>query len=284
MWLAVDAAGGAGVRAWAVGEPGVAGPAIEAPDLAQALARQSPAPSHVVVDGSADAKQLDRPSGVADLAAATIHRRRDEIPCALLPALALDGETVEGTARLAGALALMQAGRPTARGQHVCLVGRDVLWAHAAAGSIGRLRRTATGARLERLLADRAVREAGGEDEDDDVAFERGLSLCEDGGDPEPRIRQVLDQAASGARRGGALGAMLAGVLIGADAAAGLKLGRLGGPAALVGPADPRYTLTAQRYATALGRFGVAVRRLDPLAAFLTGCRALAGNKDLSTA
>jgi len=284
MWLAVDADCGAGVRAWAVGGDDAPGAAFEAPDLPRALGRLAERPSCIVVDGAADAPVIGRPAGISDLAAAVVRRRDGGFPCALLPGLALDGETLKGSARLAGALIRMRAERPSGRGQHVCLAGREVVWGYAAGGRVGRLRRTGTGGLLDRLLSGEIVRGAGGEDEDDDVAFERGLSLSEDGGDPAPHLSQVLEEAKAGARRGGALGAMLAGVLVGADAAAGLKLGRLGGPVALVGPADPRHALMAQRYATALGRFGVAVRRLDPLAALLAGCRALAGNSGISTA
>jgi 2-keto-3-deoxy-galactonokinase len=276
MWLAGEVRGGAGMRAWPVGEGAVPGAAFEAPDPPWALARLAERPSHVVLDGAADAPVLDRPASIADLAAAVVRRRDGGVPFALLPGLALDGETLKGTARLAGALIQMQAERPAARGRHVCLIGREVAWTYAVGGRIARLRRTGTGARLEQLLAGETVRGAGGEDEDDDVAFERGLSLGEDGGDPAPHIRQILEEARSGARRGGALGAMLAGVLIGADAAVGLGMGRPEGPVALVGPMDPHWALMAQRYATALGRFGVAVRRLDAVAAFLKGCRTLA--------
>jgi 2-keto-3-deoxy-galactonokinase len=277
MWLAVEVRGGAGVRVWPVGVDAAPGAAFDAPDLPGALARPAERPSHVVLDGAADAPVLDRPAGIADLAAAAARRRvGGETPCVSLPGLALDGETLRGIARLAGALTQMQGERPGARGQHVCLTGREIVWAYAVGGRVARLRRAGTGARLERLLAGETVRGAGGEDEDDDVAFERGMSLGEDGGDPAPHIRQVLEEARSGARRGGAVGAMLAGVLVGAEAAAGLKLGRLDGPVALVGSADPHGALMAQRYAIALGRFGVAVRRLDAVAAFLKGCQILA--------
>jgi 2-keto-3-deoxy-galactonokinase len=275
VWLAVDAGGG-GVRAWPVDAGGAPGAEIAAPDLAGVLARLAAMPDFAVVDGAADAPLVDRPAGIADLAAAAVQRTVAGAPCAILPRLVLGGVALEGAARLAGALSQMHAERPAARAQHICLIGSGVEWAHAAEGRVERLRRTGIGARLDALLRAASARSAGGVDEDDDVAFERGLSLSEDGGDPEPRIAAVLKEAASGARRGGALGAMLAGVLVGADAAMGLNLGRLGGPVALVGPADPRHALMARRYAVALGRFGVAVRRLDPLASFLGGCRALA--------
>lgn len=276
MWLAVDAGGaGGGIRAWPVGDDGIPGAPLTAPDLPGILAQLGARPDRAVLDGMGDAPSLAGPAGIVELAAAVVRRDLAGVACAILPWLALGGMTVDGTARLAGALRQMQIERPAGRMQHVCTIGPNVEWAYAVEGRIMRLRRFAAAARLESLLGDKAARDAGGVDEDDDVAFERGLSLSEDGGDSAPRIAEVLKEAASGARRGGALGAMLAGVLVGADAAMGLKMGRLGGPVALVGALDPRYALMAQRYATALGRFGVAVRRLDPLACFIGGCRAL---------
>jgi len=272
VWLAVDAGSAGGLRAWPVGGGGAV---VNAPDLSRLLALLTDQPDFIVVDGAGDATPVESPATIADLAAGVARRDLAGASCAVLPRLVLGGVALSGVARLAGALQQMQTERPAARAQHVCMIGRDIEWAHAVEGRIGRLRRFPAAARLEALLGDAAVHDAGGVDEDDDVAFERGLSLVEDGGDMEPRIAEVLKEAASGARRGGALGAMLAGVLAGADTAMGLKMGRLGGPVALAGALDPGYALTAQRYATALGRFGVAVRRLDPLAGFMGGCRTL---------
>ena len=277
MWLAVDAGGGAagGVRAWPVGGEGSAGAAISAPDLPAVLARLDARPEFAVLDGAEEAGALTVPCAIADLAEAVL-RRLGGVDCVILPRLKQDGAALGGVARLAGALRRMRAERPAAKAGHVCVVGRGVEWAHEADGRITGLRRFAAGERLAALLGQQPVKNAGGSDEDDDVAFERGLSLAGDGGDPSPAIAAVLKEAAAGERRGGALGAMLAGVLVGADAALGLKMGRLGGPIALVGPADPRLGLMAQRYAVALGRFGVAVRCLDGVESFIGGCRALA--------
>jgi len=264
MWLAVDAAG-PGIAAWPVDERGTMGEPIAAATLDQ-LASRSAHFDKVVVDGAADARQ--RPCPVEPSALNGERRVLDAVPCLVLPALVANGITLRGIARAVGALGKGDAKRP----RLVCDCRRDgsVAWLHVAEGRIGRIAVATTGATLASALADLA--KTGAADEDDDLAFERGLGIAEDARDLTADLQQALVLARDGHVRGGAVGAMLAGVLIGHDAAHGLRLGRLGGPVLLIGSG-----LMTERYAIALGRFGVAMRRLAPLDAFRQGCVALAG-------
>ncbi|MCC6468019.1 MAG: 2-dehydro-3-deoxygalactonokinase [Alphaproteobacteria bacterium] len=265
MWLAVDAAGQR-ICAWPVGADGPAQVpvAVERLDLLPA----SPAP--VVIDGSPDAPVLACPFAIDSLRGAVRHAGGRHV----LPLLR-DAGAEAGAARLVGALELARWRDAPARGRLVGICGADgaMRWGFARDGRIERLRATATGAALGDLL--RRTTAQGAADEDDDVAFERGLSIAEDARDLEADLDRVMGEGGSGRLRGGAVGATLAGVLVGHDAAHGLRLCRLGAPVLLVGEG-----LLADRYATALGRFGVAARRFASLRALVAGCRLLAGMSD----
>jgi hypothetical protein len=259
MWFAVDAAG-PGLRAWPVGDDGSAGSPIDG----AALDALEPGHAPVVVDGAGDAPVRACPVAIDDLAAtaAAGHVR--------LPRLVdRTGRYQVGIARLLGALELGRWRDAPGRGRLVCSCGGDgkAGWAFARDGQILQFSVTPTGATLLELLRRASAGDAS--DEDDDVAYERGLSIAEDARDLEGDVQRVLGEAASGRLRRGAVGATLAGVLIGHDAVRGLGLGRVGAPAALVGTG-----LLADRYAIALGRFGIAVRRIDPVRALVQGCRA----------
>ena len=275
MWLAVDAAGGA-VRAWPVGGDGNAGEARDASDLAEAVMAFGEKPGCAVIDGAAISLTVACPSGTPELSAAVKESQELGVPCHFLPMLSAPDQTPVAVARALGALAQLQAERPTAARHLVCIVDARATWVHAEGGRFARLSCRPIAAALQQALGRPEAAQAGATDEDDDVGFERGLSLTEASGDPGDAISQALARAAAGDWRGGALGAALAGALIGADAAKGLRLGRLGGPLGLVGDG-----LLAQRYAVALGRFGVAVRRLQPRAAFIRGCQTLAAARGL---
>lgn len=255
MWLAVEA-DGPGVRAWPVGADGSPGPAIAAPDLDRAIAAAGTALRHSVTDGdpAADAITLPARLPVRGRVAAQTGPQRLQVP---RPA---------GLASILGAHRLAHpsvAQRPW----HACLCRADgtVLWAWGAEGELRRLSSNPVGQRLAELLRGEAAR--GAADGDDDLGFERGLSRTESAQDVGSDLDAVLAEAQSGRLLGEAVGANLAGVLIGHDATAGLRLGRPGAPVALVGEG-----LTAHRYGVALGRFGVAVRRIDPPRALVAGC------------
>jgi hypothetical protein len=256
MWLAVDAAG-PDVIAWPIDDAGTAGEPIVASTIGQLASRGT----KIVVDGAADAPRRPCPVELTGLGG-----ERRGLDSIVLPALTGDGVTLRGIARAVAALGKTDPKRP----RLVCDVRRDgsVAWLHVAENRIARIAVTTTGAALASALADLP----GAADEDDDLAFERGLGIAEDARDPTGDQEQATALARDGHVRGGAVGAMLAGVLIGHDAARGLRLGRLGSPLLLVGAG-----LMADRYAIALGRFGVAMRRLAPLDAFRQGCAALAG-------
>lgn len=259
MWLAVDAAG-PGIRAWPVGDDGAVGAPLAVKELG-ALPGGIPQ----VVDGATAARAVAPPVGIDELRAAP------GVAQALLPRLGGgEGAPAAGSARLVGALELAGWRDAPARGRLVCLCREDghVAWGYAREGQVERLSFAATGRTLADLLRRVAAGDAG--DEDDDVAFERGLGIAEDAKDQAGDIDRVLGEAASGRLRRGAVGANLAGVLVGHDAVRGLCLGRLGAPALLTGTG-----LLADRYAVALGRFGIAVRRIDPVRALVAGCGAL---------
>ncbi len=261
MWLAVDAAG-PGVRAWPVGADGGTGSPIAAEAL-EAIGWES---GPLVVDGAVTAPVQACPIAVGDLAA----RPDGDGRRLFLPRLGEAGAGAAiGAGRLVGALEAGGWRGAPARGRLVCCCGGDgtVAWAYAREGRIERLALTSTGRALSDLLGRCPAGDAG--DEDDDVAFERGLGIAEDAHNLGSDLERVLAEAANGRLRRGAVGATLAGVLIGHDAARGLRLGRLGAPVALVGAG-----LLADRHAIALGRFGVAVRRVDPLRALILGCQA----------
>jgi hypothetical protein len=192
----------------------------------------------------------------------------------LLPRIRHEGHEA-AVARIVGALELTRWRDAPARGRLVgsCDADGRLAWIFARDGRIERLIATATGATLSDLLHRTKSDSAG--DEDDDVAFERGLSIAENARDLSSDLDRVMGEAAGGRIRGGAVGATFAGVLIGHDAARSLKLGRLGAPAVLVGAG-----MLADRYAIALGRFGVAVRRIDSVRALVAGCHALGGPSD----
>jgi len=262
MWLAVDAAG-PGLSAWPVAADGAAGPERRADDLRGLVADLATPPARIVVDGGARAYDIALPAPLTALA-------RDD---------AWDGlQTLQlarpaGLARLLGAQRLAPAAQQ--RPWHACLCRADgqTIWAHGGDGKLLRWTASPVEERLHDLLRGDALRAAGAGDGDDDVGFERGLSLTESDGGLDADLARVLRDAESGRLRGEAVGANLAGVLVGHDAAMGLRLGRLGSPVAVIGEG-----LTAQRYAIALGRFGVAVRRLDPLRALIAGGGWLATN------
>lgn len=269
MWLAADAAG-ASVAAWPVDAAGRPGPPVVAATL-DGLAPAGP----VVVDGAAAAPVLRCPVAI-DAIRAVPGGRAFVVP--FLEDGRAQGRT--GAGRLVGALELGRWRDGPERGRLVCACAADgiVAWAYAGQGRFQRLGVTAAGAALEDLLRRAAVPDAA--DEDDDVAFERGLTIARDARDLDGDLDRVLAQAQAGRLRRGAVGAALAGVLVGHDAARGLGLGRLGAPVLLVGAG-----LLADRYAIALGRFGVAVRRIDPLRALVAGCQAAAaGNADFHCA
>lgn len=275
MWLAVDVAGNV-VRVWPVDDGGSLGEARDAADLAEAVACFGEKSRFAVIDGAAVSLTVQCPAGISELAAAIKESQVLGAPCHFLPMLAAPGQAPAAVARAAGALAQLQSDRPAARTHLLCLIDGQTIWVHAESGRATRLARADVAVALQRALGRTEAAEAGAVDEDDDVGFERGLSLTESGGDPAGLIEQTLAEARIGGLRGGALGARLAGVLIGTDAAAGLRLGRLGGPVGLVGEG-----LRAHRYAIALGRFGVAVRRLEAVAAFVRGCQTLAAARGL---
>jgi 2-keto-3-deoxy-galactonokinase len=161
----------------------------------------------------------------------------------------------------------MRGGRENPRPFLICECRGEgsVAWLHGAEGQFRRLVLSRIGARLAELLARPGPASAGASDDDDDVAYERGLTLAEDGSDADGDLDRALQRIGAGDARGAAAGALLA---IGHDCARGLRLGRLGGPVALVGSG-----LLAERYSVALSRFGVAVRRIAPLRALREGCR-----------
>jgi len=252
MWLAVDAEG-PGVRAWPLGvQEGGGLEAASLPDLLAGL----PAPAEgLVVDGGAKAYDIALPAPLSALVRGDTSTGLQTLQVAR-PA---------GLARLVGghSLARNPAQDANPRPWHACLCRPDgtTLWAHGAEGQIRRISVQPVEQVLRNLL-----RELGAQDGDDDLGFERGLSLTEAEGEPAADLDRVVGEARSGRLKGEAVGANLAGVLIGHDAARGLRLGRLGSPVAVVGTG-----LTAQRYAIALGRFGVAVRRIDPDRALVAG-------------
>lgn len=256
MWLAIDAARKP-LRVWTVAGDDAGGAPVAVPDLEAAVER-CPGATGAVIDG-APARQLDCPAGIGELRAAMTEARIGGVPCRSLPGLA----GVGGVARIAGALAQMRKERPAAPSHLICMIAEQSTWAHTEGDRVMRV----VSSDLAAALAG-ALRIAHAADADDDVAFERGLSLADD----EKSAQELLDEP----RDAGARGAILAGTLIGRDAATGLRVGPLRGPAALVGEG-----LLADRYAIALGRFGVAVRRLDPARTFVSGCRALAGGQSI---
>lgn len=250
MWLAVDA-GGPGVRAWSLdgGDP------IAAPDLPALLAGLPARPEGLVVDGGAKAYDIALPAPLMALARSDTSTGLQTLQVAR-PA---------GLARLVGGgrLARNAAQDANPRPWHACLCRPDgqTVWAHGAEGQIRRF----YGRPVEEMVHT-FLRELHATDGDDDLGFERGLSLTEAERDLAADLAEVKAEAKSGRLKGEAIGANLAGVLIGHDAAQGLRLGRLGAPVAVIGAG-----LTAQRYAIALGRFGVAVRRVDPARALIAG-------------
>lgn len=261
MWLAVDAEG-PGVRAWPLdggGEP------IAAPDLAALLAGLPSAPEGLVIDGGAKAYDIALPVPLSALVHSDTSTGLQTLQLAR-PA---------GLARLVGGHRLARNATQDAnpRPWHACLCRPDgqTLWAYGAEGQIRRLSVQPVERTLRAILAAKIAGNGAPLDGDDDLGFERGLSLTEAEGDPEGDLAQVIAEAKSGRLKGEAIGANLAGVLIGHDAMQGLRLGRPGSPVAVIGTG-----LTAQRYAIALGRFGVAVRRIDPGRALVAGAAFLA--------
>lgn len=264
MWLAVDAEG-PGVRAWPFAD---AGAPIAAADLPALLAGLPAPPAGLVVEGGRGAYDIALPAPLSALA------RRDPS----------DGpETLQvarpaGLARLVGGhrLARNRAQDANPRPWHACLCRGDgqTVWAYGAEGQVRRLLVHPVEERLRARLAELQAAGLPAADGDDDLGFERGLSLTEAERDLDADLAAVTAEAQSGRLAGEAVGANLAGVLIGHDAARGLGLGKLGGPIAVIGAG-----LTAQRYAIALGRFGVAVRRIDPDRALVAGAAFLAARE-----
>ncbi len=259
MWLAVDAEG-PGVRAWPLG---VERPPVAAPDLPALLVGLPAPPEGLVVDGGATAYDIALPAPLTALVRSDTSTGLQTLQVAR-PA---------GLARLVGGhrLARNVAQDANPRPWHACLCREDgvTVWAHGADGQIRRISVQPVDRTLQELLRDLAAK-----DGDDDLGFERGLSLTEAEGAPADDLERVIGEARSGRLQGEAVGANLAGVLIGHDAAQGLRLGRPGSPVAVVGAG-----LVAQRYAIALGRFGVAVRRIDPDRALVAGAGFLAHRK-----
>jgi len=243
MWLAVDAEG-PGARAWSLDGGGpVAGASLHA------------GAEGLVIDGGAKAYDIALPSPLSALIRSDTANGLQTLQVAR-PA---------GLARLVGGsrLARNPAQDANPRPWHACLCRGDgqTLWAYGAEGQLRRLSVQPVAQVLQEHL-----RSLAAEDGDDDLGFERGLSLTEAERDPEADLAQVIDEARSGRLKGEAVGANLAGVLIGHDATKGIRLGRPGQPVAVIGEG-----LLAQRYAIALGRFGVAVRRIDPVRALVAG-------------
>lgn len=255
MWFAVDAEG-PGVRAWPLdgGEPKAA------PDLPAMLAAR---PAGVVVEGGPDAYDITLPVPLSALVRGDTSDASQTLQVA----------RPTGLARLVGGhrLARNPAQDANPRPWHACLCRADgqTVWAY---GAEGQLRRFFVQP-VDRVLQDR-LRSLSAADGDDDLGFERGLSVTEAERDLDTDLAEIVAEANSGRLKGEAVGANLAGVLIGHDAARGLRLGRPGAPVAVVGDG-----LTAQRYAIALGRFGVAVRRIDPVRALIAGAAFFAGRE-----
>ena len=264
MWFAVDALG-PGVRALPLGADGAPTSAASLPALLACLPASAPdgPPYGLVVDGGTNAYDIALPASLSALARSDTTDGLQTLQVAR-PA---------GLARLVGGhgLARNPAQDANPRPWHACLCRADgrTVWAYGAEGQLWRLSQQP----VEEVLRNR-LRDLSAEDGDDDLGFERGLSLTEAERDLEADLAQVVGEARSGRLTGEAVGANLAGVLIGHDAARGLRLGRLGAPVAVVGAG-----LTAQRYAIALGRFGVAVRRIDPDRALVAGAAFLAGRE-----
>ncbi|MBL8707449.1 MAG: 2-dehydro-3-deoxygalactonokinase [Rhodospirillales bacterium] len=247
MWFAVDAEG-PGARAWpldAGGDGGEPSAAASLPAGAEGL----------VIDGGAKAYDIALPVPLSGLVRSDTSTGPKTLQVAR-PA---------GLARLVGGqrLARNPAQDANPRPWHACLCRADgqTVWAYGAEGQLRRL----SVQPVERVLRD-LLRELAAADGDDDLGFERGLSLTEAERDPAADLAQVIDEARAGRLKGEAVGANLAGVLIGHDATNGIRLGRPGQPVAVIGAG-----LMAQRYAIALGRFGVAVRRIDPDRALVAG-------------
>lgn len=254
MWLAVDAEG-PGVRAWPLGVNGDGGEPIAAASLPALLAGLPTRPDGLVVEGGAKAYDIALPAPLAALVRGDTSTGLQTLQVAR-PA---------GLARLVGGhrLARNVAQDANPRPWHACLCRADgmTVWAHGAEGQI----RGISVQPVEQVLRN-LLRDLSGSDGDDDLGFERGLSLTEAEGERAADLDRVIGEARSGRLKGEAVGANLAGVLIGHDASQGLRLGRPGSPVAVVGAG-----LAAQRYAIALGRFGVAVRRIDPERALVAG-------------
>ena len=258
MWLAVDAAG-PGLRAWSLdgGEP------LAAPDLTALLAGLPTRPEGLVIEGGGRAYDITLPVPLSALV------RRDTSDALQTLQVARPA----GLARLVGGhrLARNPAQDENPRPWHACLCRPDgqTVWAYGAEGQLRRL----SVQPVDRALQDR-LRTLSATDGDDDLGFERGLSLTEAERDLDTDLAEIVAEAKSGRLKGEAVGANLAGVLIGHDAAQGLRLGKPGAPVAVIGDG-----LTAQRYAVALGRFGVAVRRIDPVRALVAGAAFFAGRE-----
>lgn len=259
MWLAVDAEG-PGVRAWPLGVEAGGGAPLAAASLPDLLAGL-PAPAEgLVIDGGAKAYDIALPSPLTALIRGDTSTGLQTLQVAR-PA---------GLARLVGGhrLARNAAQDANPRPWHACLCRADgaTVWAHGAEGQIRRISVQPVEQVLSDLLRDLSGLDGAPGDGDDDLGFERGLSLTEAEGALAADLDRVVGEARSGRLKGEAVGANLAGVLIGHDATKGLRLGRPGSPVAVIGAG-----LTAQRYAIALGRFGVAVRRVDPDRALVAG-------------
>ncbi len=267
--LLVDAAG-PGVVAWPADDGAWVGDAIAARSVQEAVARAGFEPLLVYVDGAPEAGTVGLPADPDRIMPACRSHEVGGILHRLLPAIdSADGAIRHGVARPIGALRLMRD-RGDARPLLVCDCRTDgaVAWVHCAEGQLRRFSATPTGAALRDALGRVRSAAADARDEDDDVSYERGLGLVQDGGDLAGDLGRAIERVNSGGTKGPAAGALLAGVLIGHDCARGLRLGRLGGPMALVGSG-----LLAERYSVALARFGVAARRIAPQRALREGCR-----------
>lgn len=265
--LIVDAAG-PGVTAWPADDDAWVGDPVSAGSVEAAIAQIAAGPLRICIDGAADAGVLCLPCAMASVRSTCRTGQVGAHHLTTFPALeAEDGAVLRGVARALGAFRLVRGAGSNSRPLLICDCRSDgsVAWLHVAEEQVQRVAVNPIARRLAELLA----RQPGdARDEDDDVAYERGLTLAEDGSDPEGDLDRALQRIAAGETQPAAAGALLAGVLIGHDCARGLRLGRLGGPMALVGSG-----LLAERYSVALARFGVAVRRIAPVRAIREGCR-----------
>ncbi|MCK6453270.1 MAG: 2-dehydro-3-deoxygalactonokinase [Alphaproteobacteria bacterium] len=259
------------MTAWPADDGAWIGDAIAAGSVEEAVARAGFEPLLVYIDGAPQSGAVDLPVGPDWVLPACRSEQAGPGLRMMLPALvSADGAILRGAARPIGALRLMRGPLPGARPLLICDCRADgsVAWVHCADGELRRFSVSPIGAALLDALDRLRPAVAGARDEDDDVAFERGLSLAEDGEDLEGGLGRAMARVTAGETQGAAAGALLAGVLIGHDCARGLRLGKLGGPMALVGSGLP-----AERYSVALSRFGVAVRRIAPGRAMREGCR-----------